>query len=248
MATVIKIKIYVDELDNVLTKFNQIKVYRSITGIGGTYAELTVPATRINLQQGQTEYVFDDEAGAITYYYKTSYYHSGTALESDLSEPQLGDDPATDTIMSVDDLKTIYLFGVDLTNDAGEAYPDLIFEWGIRSAIAALERRLDIRIRRTNFVQRYDYYAQDYQNWTLINLREFPAVAVNSVKVKWPSDTTVIEFPSEWIQLRADTGQVNIVPTSGTLSRKWVERSQIRRVSGLSPVMRLDREGEHTAC
>jgi hypothetical protein len=29
----------------------------------------------------------------------------------------------------------------------------------------------------------------------------------------------VIDFPTEWIQLRPDTGQVNIVPTSGTLSQ-----------------------------
>jgi hypothetical protein len=44
-------------------------------------------------------------------------------------------------------------------------------------------------------------------------------VSVEAVRVKWPSDATVIEFPTEWIQLRADAGQVNIVPTSGTLSQ-----------------------------
>jgi hypothetical protein len=219
MATVIKLKIQVAELDNVLTKFDQIKVYRSTTGIAGAYSELTVAATRIPLVQGKTEYEFDDVAGEINYFYKTSYFHSGTSLESNQSPPRLGDDPATANIMTVSELKDIFLFGIDLTNDAGDPFPDLMFEWAIRWAIGWLERQLDIRIREESFVQRYDYYFEDYTRWMALQLREFPAIAINSIKVKWPSDTTVIEFPSDWIRLRADAGQVNVIPTSGTLGQ-----------------------------
>jgi hypothetical protein len=50
-------------------------------------------------------------------------------------------------------------------------------------------------------------------------LRESPVISVEGVRVKWPSNTTVIEFPAEWIQLRPESGQVNIVPASGTLSQ-----------------------------
>ena len=219
MATVIKLVIQVDRLDNVLTKFNQIKVYRSTTGISGAYTELTTVGTRISLQQGVTLYEFDDVAGEITYFYKTSYFHSTSALESNLSEPRLGDDPATNLIMSVSDLKSIYLFGLDLTDDGGNPFPDLLFEWSIRWAIGHVSRTLDILIRPTPLVERYDYYRNDYEAWTVLHLHEAPIVKVNSVSVKWPSDTAVITFPPEWIQARLDSGQVNIVPTSGTLSQ-----------------------------
>ena len=219
MPTVIKIQIQVAKLDNVLTKFDSMKVYRSITGIGGIYSEVTTTSTRIPLVQGTTLYEFDDIAGAITYWYKTSYYHSGTALESSLSEARLGDDPATAQIMSVSDLKSIYLFGLDLTDDANNPFPDLLFEWSIRWAISNVERELDVLIRPTQLDERYDYYRSDYQMWTLIDLRESPVISVESVSVMWPSDTAVIDFPSEWIQLRKDSGQVNIVPTSGTMSQ-----------------------------
>jgi len=220
MPTIIKLKIQVSKLDNVLTKFDQIKVYRSTTGIAGVYTEHTAVSTRIGLVQGQTTYEYDDVAGEITYYYKTSYFHSGTSLESNQSPPQLGDDPATNNIMTVEELKEIYLFGLDLTNDAGEDFPDRLFEWGIRWAIGNVERHLDIRVRPTVFTdERYDYNRGDYLYWTIIKLRESPVISVEGVAVKWPSDSTVIQFPTEWIQLRADAGQVNIVPSSGTLSQ-----------------------------
>jgi len=219
MATVIKLQIQVDKLDNVLTKFDQIKVYRSTTGITGIYSELTVPSTRINLVQGQTVYEFDDTTGEITYWYKTSYFHSGTALESSQSEPRLGDDPATATIMSVSDMKAIYLFGLDLTDDAGNPFPDLLFEWSIRWAIGHIQRELDVLIRPTPLDERYDYHRNDYEMWTIIDLRESPVVSVEEVSIVWPSDTNVITFPPEWVQLRKDSGQVNIVPSSGSLSQ-----------------------------
>jgi hypothetical protein len=219
MATVIKLKIQVDELDNVLSQFNRIKVYRSIDGIDGTYAEITGSGTRIPLVQGTVLYEYDDTSGEISYYYKTSYYDTVSTAESNLSEPRLGDDPATSNIMTVSDLKNIYLFGLDLTDDAGNPFPDIMFEHGIRWAIGSIERQLDILIRPTNKVERYDYHVRDYEMWMVIKLREAPIIDVNTVKVMWPSDTAVIEFPSDWVQVRAEDGVVNIVPSSGTLSQ-----------------------------
>ncbi len=219
MATIIKLSIQVAELDTVLGDFDRIKVYRSITGYSGTYVELTTVATRIALVQGVSIYEFVDHSGADTYWYTTSYFHSTSLLESNQSDPQLGDDPLSDSILSVADLKSIYLFGVDLTNDRGEPFPDIMFKWGIRAAIAQLERELDIKIKPTHIVERYDYYRGDYLTWTIIRLRQSPVLSVASVKVMWPSNATVIDFPTDWIQLRADIGQINIVPTSGTFSQ-----------------------------
>jgi hypothetical protein len=218
--SVIKLKITVEELDNVLQSFDRLMIYRSTTGYGGTYTEITVEATRIPLVQGQDRYEYDDDAGDPAYYYRVSYYNSVTLAQSDLSEPRLGEDQSAAGVLSVQELKDIFLFGLDLTDDAGNEFPDIMFEWGIRSAIAWTERKLDLRIKPTVFTgERYDYVRNDYLNWTIIKLRESPVISVERVAVTWPSNTEVIVFPDDWIQLRPDVGQINIVPTSGTYSQ-----------------------------
>jgi hypothetical protein len=232
---IIKLKIQVDELENVLSQFNRIKVYRSTDGIDGTYSEITNTSTRIPLQQGVTQYIYDDQSGEITYYYKTSYFHTTTTLESALSEPRRGSDPVTDGILSMQELLDVYLFGVDLTDDQGNPYPEIIFEWSIRYAIDWLEKELDIKIRPTRLTERYDYYRRDYQEWVYMRMRNAPIIDdvrgnatieagqldpdATRVKVIWPSGTVVLEFKQSWVNIREDAGQINIIPAAGTLSQ-----------------------------
>lgn len=90
MAT-IKLRISVSELTNVMSLFDKIMVYRSTTGIDGTYSEITDAGTRIDLVAGTTVYTYDDTGGANNYYYKTSYYNSTTFQESSLSNPIKGE-------------------------------------------------------------------------------------------------------------------------------------------------------------
>lgn len=219
--SIIKLKIQVAELDNVLTLFDRIEVHRSTTGVDGAYAELTSVSTRLPLAQGTTLYLFDDTAGDSSYWYKTRYSHSSTGLESDLSDPRRGERfEQNSLIMSVQELKDVFLFGLDLTDDAGNPYPDTLFEWSINYAIDWLETELDIHLTptvKTN--ERYDYYRADYARWVSIQLRDAPVISVEAVRVKWPSNQTVLEFNSDWIKLRADAGQINIVPTAGSLSQ-----------------------------
>lgn len=219
--SVIKLKIQVSNLTNVLESFDRIQVHRSTAGIDGTYTELTTVDTRIPLAQGTATYLFDDLSGDTSYWYKTRYYHSSTGLESSFSDPRKGEDfEQNNLILSVQELKDIYLFGLDLTDDAGNDYPDVMFEWSINFAIDWLEKELDIKLRPTVITgERYDYYRADYVNWVTIRLRNSPIISVESVKVIWPSNQEIITFNSEWIKLRADAGQINIVPAAGTLSQ-----------------------------
>jgi len=212
----IKLEITVEDIDDVLGYYDQIQVWRSTTTIGGTYTQIaTIP-----LVGGQSVYEYVDTSGASTYWYKTRFENSGTSDVSPYSAASLGEEEYCQNIISVDELKAIYLFGLDLTNDAGEEFPDIMFEWSIRWAISQVEMLLDLYLCPTVFTdERYDYYFEDYVQWTIIRLRTCPIISVESVKVKWPSDTTVIEFPDAWIQLRGDAGQINVVPTAGSLSQ-----------------------------
>lgn len=87
----IKIRWVVDELVNVLTLYDQQKVYRSTTGETGVYSEITGVGTRVVLVADQESYYFDDTSGDANYWYKIRYFHSSTLDESDLSDPIRGD-------------------------------------------------------------------------------------------------------------------------------------------------------------
>lgn len=230
---VIKLFIRVAQLENVLTTFNRIKVYRSAT-IGGTYAEITDATSRIRLEQGVAQYLFDDGTGAASNWYKTSYFHSGTDEESGLSDPRQGEDFEIDSlVLSVQELKDVYLFGLDLTDDAGNPYPDVVFEWSIKFAVDWLEKELDIKLRPTRIIENYDYYRADYQSWVYIKTRQGPIIddlrdvatvdlpdtSLTRVEVIWPSRQRVLEFDQTWIKIRPDIGHINIIPAAGTLSQ-----------------------------
>jgi hypothetical protein len=90
MAT-IKLRVRVSELTNVMTQFDEIKVYRSTDGQDGTYSELTGPSTRITLVADQTLYEYIDTAGDSSYWYRFAYFNSSTTTESTASTPIQGE-------------------------------------------------------------------------------------------------------------------------------------------------------------
>lgn len=89
--SVIKVRWHVDELANVLALFDTQKVYRSVTGDGGPFVEVTNAMTRVPLVPGVADYLYDDTAGGTAYYYRVSYYNQLTLLESAPSAPVRGD-------------------------------------------------------------------------------------------------------------------------------------------------------------
>lgn len=209
--SVVSVKITVSDLASILKLFTHLKIYRATT-LTGTYSEITVAATRPALETGVAQYTYLDTTGDPTYYYKSSYFNPTTALESELSDPKLGDDPALD-IISVEELKTNYLFGIDLTKDDGTPYPDSIFETGIRSAVAWLEAELDIRISPYSVSEeKHDFYREDYDKYIWMQTKEFPILAVTEVTMVLPGEVEVMEFDSDWIHVQNESGHINIVP------------------------------------
>lgn len=87
----IKLRMIVNELDNVLTQFDEIKVYRSTTGEAGPYSEITGPGTRVPMVAGTTLYEYIDAAGDPSYWYRFAYYNSVTAAEGTASTPIQGE-------------------------------------------------------------------------------------------------------------------------------------------------------------
>lgn len=214
--SVITLKLVVSNLDSVRATFTHIKVYKSITGLTGTYNELTDVATRIPLEAGHIVYNFIDEEGDPDYYYKSSYYHSVSGLESSKSDAQQGEGDAALDIISVSELKTNYLFGLDLTDDTGTEYPDTLYQWFIKSAVSWLEIKLDLPIRPKSITdERHDFYREDYAHYMWMRLKEFPVIDVESISMVLPGEEIVQTFERDWIHVQKESGQINIVPGTG---------------------------------
>lgn len=215
MAT-IKVRVLVDNLSNVLAIFDRIKVYRSTTE-SGVFTEITSVSTRPALESGTIMYEYVDLVGDPTYWYKSSYFNSTSLQETSQSIAQQGEGDSALTLLSVDQLQTNYLFGLDLTDDEGNPYPPSLFEFFIRSAVSWLEHELDIPISpKTLLEEKHDYYKEDYRQYMWLKLHESPVISVDAVRMVLPGEQVVQSFDSDWFQLQEESGQLQILPGVGS--------------------------------
>lgn len=213
----ITVTVVVSKLDSVLSLYDRIRIYRSTSGKSGPYTEITTDRDRPGLEAGKVTYQYLDTAGDPAYWYRSSYSNSTSGAESSMSLPSQGEGDSALDIVSVDELKTNYLFGLDLTDDSGREYPTSLYEWFIRSAVSWLEHRLDIPIAPVVIEdEAHDYYREDYPKWIWMKLRQAPVISVQRVRLVLPGDEVVKEFESSWIQLQKESGQLELVPGTGT--------------------------------
>lgn len=215
--SIIKLSIAVADITNVMTVFDKIKVYRSTTGEIGVFTELTSATTRPTLELTKVVYIYTDTAGRSDYWYRSSYYSSATLAESSLSAAQIGEtDPAL-AIISVEDLKADYLFGVNLVRDDGTPFPDSIFEWHIKSAVDRLEQKIDTPLRTMRYVlEKHDFFREDYDKYLWFEVDHYPIINVEEILLVLPGNTIVQTFDPNWIHPQNDSGQVQIVPGVGS--------------------------------
>ena len=210
---VITVDIAVPDPIEALLYYDQLKIYRSVTGQGGVYTEITTPATRLVISKSVSMYAYTDINGHADYYYKMSYYNSVSSAESDLSNAYRGEgDPAL-SIVTIEEIKAAYLFGLDLTQDDGTPFPDIVYEMAIKSAVSWLEHQLDISIL-PKFIddERLDYYQEDYPKFIWLKLDHKPVIGVDAVSMVLPGSNVARVYPQEWLSVHKLSGQVQIVP------------------------------------
>lgn len=208
--------IIVENIATVMESYDQIQIHRSTTE-SGTYVELTDAQTRLVLAAGQTVYDHIDSSGSPTYWYKFRYYNSVSTAEGSFSDAAIGEKDSALDIISVLDLKTNYLFGLDLTDDNGTPYPDSLYAFFIKSAVSSLEHKLDIKIKRTDYEdERHDFYRDDYESYIFIKLNHHPVISVQVATLVLPGEQTVMTFDQDWIHVQRESGQVQMVPGVGS--------------------------------
>lgn len=216
------IRIVVQNPERVRQLFNQIRVYRSIDstdGTDGNWAELTASGSRINLIGTSRNYSFVDGEGNGSYWYRITYYNSRTDRESPPSRGQQGTPSPALSVLSVEELKTNFLFGVDLTDDENTPYPDSLFQFYIESAVQWVSNELDIVLPATIFTnERHDFIRQDYHKFMWMHLLRVPVISVEAVEMYLPGNSNpAIIFPADSIYVDRAAGHVEVVPGNSQL-------------------------------
>lgn len=83
-----------------ILQFDQVKFYRA-TSLAGTYSVVATVALDVDNDERKTYY--DDTTGLTSYYYKISFYHSVSAVESTLSDPVKGSGYANNQVGKIID-------------------------------------------------------------------------------------------------------------------------------------------------
>lgn len=122
--------------------------------------------------------------------------------------------------VTVKDLKSRYLHGVDLKDDTGNDYDDKNLEFFIRSAQSWFQKEIPgLLLFPTNITgERHDYYINDYVAYNFIKMFKFPVQSVSALRMQFPLATQAITFDERWYRTESVAAQMQIVPTSGTFS------------------------------
>lgn len=122
-------------------------------------------------------------------------------------------------LISIQELKETYLFGIDLTNDDGEPFPDAVFENAIIAAQSWMETEIPgLILCEREIEEQRDYYINDYVAYNFMKLNWFPVQEVSSVAVQFPLSTNVLKFDPQWYRCESLSGHTRLVPTQGTFS------------------------------
>lgn len=226
IGTVIRLVLTDDNIANVVEAgYSRLVIERSEDG-GISYDEISVPSERPVLDPTQPVMRFYDRGGDPSYYYRFRYVGTIAGAEelTDPSEAIEGVGLAIRGVLTAEQLKARYFFGVDITDDRGNPLADAVFEHYILSAIRWLEHQLDIPILPASFVERHDYHSGDQSNFLLIQLDNYPVLDVEEFRVQYPSGQSIIIFPNEWLRINNAEGHLQVVPTAGTLSQVLIGR------------------------
>jgi len=121
-------------------------------------------------------------------------------------------------ILTPEDLKSIYLFGIKLQDQDGNEMPRKTLEYAINSAISYLETTLDIVILKRQFVERYDYRQVDYTTFNFLQLKKRPLSNLILLKAKFPNNVDLVEYPTQWYVTEKESSQIQLSPVEGTFS------------------------------
>ena len=151
--------------------------------------------------------------------YAAAFSNSVTGAVSPVGEavPGAGDDALQ--ILSIDDLKGRYLFGLNLADPYGNEMPDQLYQFWISAAVSNLEKRLDIRIRPTVVQGELHDWVRPQSAVRPLQLRTnmVPVQTVQAVRLRLPYTREGVAYPTESVRLRPTTGRITVYPVGSMM-------------------------------
>lgn len=127
-------------------------------------------------------------------------------------------DVRQEMVMTVDELKSRYLFGLDqaLTSDEGVPLPDSVYAFYISAAIDSFERKTDLYLLPTKVEgEEHDWVRTDVTQYFSFYLDHYPVISVDNMQVRLRG-VEWRDINMDWIRSWNDKGHVNLVADMGT--------------------------------
>jgi hypothetical protein len=140
------------------------------------------------------------------------------------------DDRLSGMGIGIDYLKTNYLFGLDLSDDDGNPFPDQMFIAAIRYATAFVEKKLDLLLTPQTVEETHDYIVEEYRQFGFFQVDKRPLNKVESVSAVYPfssngNSQSIIDYPESMISVPIpESGQVQLIPNAGSMAQFMLGR------------------------
>lgn len=202
--------------------YDRIRVEKS-TDRGATWNKITTVDNELRIEATRYNYWLAVASAESTDLFRAVLAASdGNPAESPQS-PTQAIDTSFEAVLTIEQLKAIYLFGVNLTNDENDPYPDELYAHYIRAAISQVEIALDVKVLPTQLKERYDFYRRDYENFCFVQLVESPVISIEKLALSYPGqENALIEFQAEWIQLDKQRGSLQVYPANGVFTNAFI--------------------------
>jgi hypothetical protein len=117
-------------------------------------------------------------------------------------------------------LQKRYLFGIDLTDDEGNAFPPELFQHSIEAAAEEVGAALGIYLqdRKTVEAERHDVMDHDGGNYYTQSMDIRPVREITKIELQY-GDQVATEIPKSWGHVRhPNGGQVQLIPGENAYS------------------------------
>ncbi len=117
-------------------------------------------------------------------------------------------------------LKKEYLFGVDLTDDAGNEISNSTLQSYIDNATSMLEHFLDISITPVmGEIEEKDYNFNEYFEWGFFQINSYPVQKITSIELTYFRDENgdpdvLVTIPNNWVRLDNHSGIIRLIPNA----------------------------------
>lgn len=205
-----------EPISTLLERFDRVAIDRSTAGRAGPWTEIGLAS----LEDDTIFYKYEDAAANTSWHYRGRYEHSLTGDVSQGGFPVSPTSNESQHVLTTGQLSELYLFGVDLTDDDGNPFPERMLQHYVDAAISWLQHELDIPIVQRRVVETHDHYGRDYARWGYFQLNQYPVAEVETLTFQYPSMTDLVTISSQWIVLEDEgqSGVIQIVPGQGNIA------------------------------